>query len=75
MAYNESTFSYSISGTHFTVPVLLQILSGARSAQQLLPPGSVYTLPRNKPVEVSIAGGDYDSPVRNNSPLFVQVAY
>jgi iron transport multicopper oxidase len=77
MAYNASTFSYSINGATFippTAPVLLQILSGARSAQELLPPGSVYTLPRNKVIEISIPGGASDSPVRDSSPLFVQVA-
>jgi hypothetical protein len=34
MVYNASTFSYSINGAYFTppsAPVLLQILSGARS--------------------------------------------
>ena len=40
-----------------TVLVLLQILSGARRAQDLLPPGSVIPLPRNKVVELSIPGG------------------
>ncbi|KAF4610243.1 hypothetical protein D9613_010326 [Agrocybe pediades] len=51
------------SGTAFTinnvsfsppsVPVLLQILSGAQTAQDLLPSGSVYTLPPNQVVELS----------------------
>ncbi|KAI0737364.1 laccase C [Daedaleopsis nitida] len=36
------------------VPVLLQILSGAQNAQDLLPAGSVYSLPPNKTIEVSI---------------------
>lgn len=36
-----------------TVPVLLQILSGARQASELLPHGSVYTLPPNKVIEIS----------------------
>ena len=40
-----------------TVPVLLQILSGAQSAQNLLPAGSVYPLPPNQTIEVSIPGG------------------
>ena len=35
------------------VPVLLQILSGARQASQLLPSGSVYVLPQNKVIEIS----------------------
>ena len=36
-----------------TVPVLLQILSGARDASQLMPNGSVYVLPSNKVIELS----------------------
>ncbi|KAG2012198.1 laccase 2 [Coprinopsis cinerea AmutBmut pab1-1] len=45
-----------------TVPVLLQILSGARTPQELMPPGSIYTLPRNRVVELSIPGGSAGSP-------------
>ncbi|KAJ6590849.1 laccase 2 [Mycena sp. CBHHK59/15] len=45
-----------------TAPVLLQILSGAQSAQDLLPDGSVYTLPPNKVVEISIPGGSPGAP-------------
>jgi iron transport multicopper oxidase len=39
-----------------TTPVLLQILSGQQAAQDLLPTGSVYTLPSNKVIEVTIPG-------------------
>jgi iron transport multicopper oxidase len=39
-----------------TLPVLLQILSGAQSPQDLLPPGSVYALPPNKVIEINIPG-------------------
>jgi len=39
-----------------TVPVLLQILSGAQSAQDLLPSGSVYTLPKDATVQISLPG-------------------
>jgi iron transport multicopper oxidase len=66
MEYNATSVTYTINGATFvppTVPVLLQILSGARSAKELLPPGSVYTLPRGKVVELSIPGGAHDSPV------------
>lgn len=58
---------FKINGASFTppsAPVLLQILSGARTASSLLPPGSVYTLPPNKVVELSIPGGIAGSPVR-----------
>ncbi|KAF9067165.1 laccase 1 [Rhodocollybia butyracea] len=35
------------------VPVLLQILSGATSAHDLLPPGSVYNLPLNQTIQIT----------------------
>jgi len=41
-----------------TVPVLLQILNGARQASELLPPGSIYTLPPNKVIEISFPNPD-----------------
>ncbi|KAF5386580.1 hypothetical protein D9615_002148 [Tricholomella constricta] len=44
------------------VPVLLQILSGAKTAQELMPAGSIYTLPRNKVIEVTIPGGAPGAP-------------
>ncbi|KAJ7660594.1 laccase [Mycena rosella] len=44
------------------VPVLLQILSGAQSAQDLLPEGQVYALPANKVIEVVIPGGSAGFP-------------
>jgi iron transport multicopper oxidase len=34
--------------------VLLQILSGAQTAQELLPQGSVYSLPPNKVIQLSL---------------------
>ena len=40
-----------------SVPVLLQILSGARQASELLPNGSVYTLPPNKVIEINFPNG------------------
>ncbi|KAJ7456186.1 laccase 2 precursor [Mycena latifolia] len=62
---NETTLKWFMNGLTFvppTVPVLLQILSGARKAQELLPNGTVYTLPPNKVVEISIPGGGSGSP-------------
>ncbi|KAJ7171277.1 yellow laccase [Mycena filopes] len=56
---------FTFGGASFTsptAPVLLQILSGAQSAQDLLPPGSVYTLPPNKVIEISIPGGAIAAP-------------
>jgi iron transport multicopper oxidase len=49
--------NYTINGVEFqppSVPVLLQILSGAQSATDLLPAGSVYVLPKNKVIELTI---------------------
>nr|QMP96875.1 laccase A precursor [Cerrena sp.] len=37
------------------VPVLLQIMSGAQNAQDLLPSGSVIELPLNKDIEITLA--------------------
>jgi iron transport multicopper oxidase len=73
IGFNASSVSYSINGAKYvppTVPVLLQILSGARSAHDLLPAGAVYPLPLNKVIEISIPGGAQDSPVRNAPRLF-----
>ena len=38
-----------------TTPVLLQILSGAQSPQDLLPSKSIYALPRNKVIEINFS--------------------
>ncbi|KAF9445940.1 multicopper oxidase [Macrolepiota fuliginosa MF-IS2] len=51
MGFNPDTFRFNINGLIFippTVPVLLQIMSGARTAQELLPTGSVFVVERNK---------------------------
>jgi len=58
--------AFTVNNATFTppsVPVLLQILSGAHTAQELLPHGSVYTLPPNKVIEISMPGGSAGSPV------------
>ncbi|KXN87073.1 Laccase-1 [Leucoagaricus sp. SymC.cos] len=63
IAFNGKGFT--VNGATFTTPtapVLLQILSGARAASDLLPAGSVYTLPRNAVIEVSIPGGTIGAP-------------
>ncbi|KAJ3563205.1 hypothetical protein NP233_g9089 [Leucocoprinus birnbaumii] len=52
---------FSVNGAIWTTPptpVLLQILSGARSAKELLPSGSVYMLPANSVIELSIPARD-----------------
>ncbi|KAF7375301.1 Laccase lcc5 [Mycena sanguinolenta] len=51
---------FLINGVSFvppTTPVLLQILSGAETAASLLPAGSVYPLPSNSTIELSLPGG------------------
>ena len=72
--FDATLAKFTVNGVPFdppTVPVLLQILSGTYSAQDLLPPGSVYTLPPNKVIEVSIPAGNAapGGPVSNNSAL------
>ncbi|KAJ7353692.1 laccase A [Mycena albidolilacea] len=44
------------------IPVLLQLLSHTHTAQELLPKGSVYELPRDKVIEVTIPGGSIGGP-------------
>lgn len=56
-------FINNVSFVPPTVPVLLQILSGAKTAQELLPSGSVFVLPRNKSVEITVPGGSAGFPV------------
>nr|AOX15702.1 laccase 1 [Trametes hirsuta] len=56
MAFNFNGTNFFINGASFvppTVPVLLQIISGAQNAQDLLPSGSVYSLPANADIEIS----------------------
>ncbi|KAF7365969.1 Multicopper oxidase/laccase [Mycena venus] len=60
-----TTFKFLVNGAEFvppTAPVLLQILSGAHTAADLLPPGSIYTLPPNSVIEVSVPGGTPGAP-------------
>nr|ABN13592.1 LAC2 [Polyporus brumalis] len=47
---------FAINGATFTsptVPVLLQIMSGAQDVADLLPSGSIYSLPSNATIELS----------------------
>ncbi|KAH6897898.1 laccase 4 [Coprinopsis sp. MPI-PUGE-AT-0042] len=58
--FNVLGLKYTVNGTSYkspTVPVLLQIMSGAKTASELLPEGSLVTLPRNAVVEVTVPGG------------------
>ncbi|KAI0062714.1 laccase [Artomyces pyxidatus] len=56
---------FQVNGATFdppTIPVLLQILSGASSASSLLPAGSIYGVQPNKVVELVIPGGAVGGP-------------
>ena len=61
------TGTFFVNNYTFTppkVPVLLQILSGNTTAQTLVPKGSIYTLPKNKTIDLVIPGGSLGGPVR-----------
>jgi iron transport multicopper oxidase len=63
---NDARTRFLVNGASFeppTVPVLLQILSGAKKASDLLPAGSIYGLDPNKSVELTIPGGAIGGPV------------
>ena len=63
---NDNRTAFLVNGFIFeppTVPVLLQILSGAKNASQLLPAPSIYGLDANKSVELTIPGGAIGGPV------------
>ncbi|KAG2127556.1 laccase [Suillus bovinus] len=54
----NNTGSFYLNGVSFkppTIPVLLQILSGAQDPLQLLPNGSVFVLGANKVVELTLS--------------------
>jgi hypothetical protein len=56
---NSAGSAFQVNGVSFdppSVPVLLQILSGAQNASDLLPAGSIYGLEPNKSVELTIPG-------------------
>ena len=64
--FSATALNYTVNNASFippSVPVLLQIISGATTAQSLLPSGSVYVLPPNKVIEISMPGGSAGSPV------------
>jgi iron transport multicopper oxidase len=63
--FDFTSLKFKVNGATFdepNVPVLLQILSGANTPQSLLPAGSVYVLPSNKVIEISMPGGSTGSP-------------
>ncbi|KAF8073914.1 laccase [Lyophyllum atratum] len=61
--FDFTALHYTMNGASFTpptVPALLQILSGAQSAQDLLPQGSYYELPANKVIELTLPGSAFE---------------
>lgn len=65
MAFNYETGKFTINGNSFvspTVPVLLQIFSGAKKALDLLPLGNLIQLPANKVVQLSMPAGALAGP-------------
>ncbi|KAJ7301517.1 laccase 3 [Mycena albidolilacea] len=62
---DTADFRFALNNVSFVppnAPVLLQILSGAHTAQDLMPKGSIIELPPNKVIEVSIPGGSPGAP-------------
>jgi iron transport multicopper oxidase len=78
LGMTKNSTKFTMNGAEFippSVPVLLQILSGTRNAKHLLPKGSVYTLPPNKVIEVSIPPhGALGGPVRILSYVSIDCA-
>ncbi|KAE9405272.1 laccase [Gymnopus androsaceus JB14] len=71
--HNPPTFYLNnVSYEPPSIPVLLQVLSGKKHAQDLLPKGSVYTLPRNKVIEINffVHGHAFDVVKTSDSDSF-----
>lgn len=67
-------YHFTINGVSYVeppLPVLLQILAGARHPSQLLPSGSVYELPRGKVIELSIPATDLTIGGASGGPVSV----
>ncbi|EIM88718.1 laccase [Stereum hirsutum FP-91666 SS1] len=68
--------NFTVNGTSWEapgVPVLLQILSGAQRAQDLLPSGSIYPINANDTVEIilpGVAGAGTNHPVHLHGHAF-----
>lgn len=71
MLYQDANLKLLINGAAWespTVPVLLQILSGASSAQDLMPSASIIELPRDTVIQLSMPAGVAGGPVCFMSP-------
>ncbi|KAF9060315.1 laccase [Rhodocollybia butyracea] len=77
LTFNDDNVTFFMNNVTFippTVPVLLQILSSAQHAQDLLPEGSVYTLPKDKHAFDIVRASDnpeynFKNPVRRDVAL------
>lgn len=61
MGKNMTDYNFLINGAQYTspsIPILLQILSGTVPPWQVEPKGSVYTLPRDKLIEITFSPRD-----------------
>ena len=75
--FSATALNFTVNNASFvppSVPALLQIISGALTAQSLLPSGSVYVLPPNKVIEISMPGGSAGSPVSNKRCIHSRTA-
>ena len=60
LTLSQGAGGFTIDGVSYVspqLPVLLQILSGVTAPQDLLPSGSVISLPANSVIELSLPGG------------------
>ncbi|KAF9254733.1 laccase [Marasmius fiardii PR-910] len=58
--FNESVPNFLVNGQKFAAPsspVLLQILSGVTKPSDIMPGGTLYALPMNSSIELSMSGG------------------
>ncbi|KAF9459165.1 laccase 2 precursor, partial [Collybia nuda] len=63
--FDTRTRKFRMNGHSFTppnMPALLQIMSGTKTAQELMPKGSYYELPRGKVIELSLPGSQFGGP-------------
>ncbi|KAF8335681.1 laccase precursor [Cantharellus anzutake] len=58
---NHSFFMNGVTYQSPSVPIILQILNGA-DPRNLLPKGSVYILPKNSVIQISVPGGSLGAP-------------
>jgi len=64
-AFDQNCGMFTMNGVAFqppSIPVLLQILSGAQQASDLLPKGSIYGLEKDKSVELTIPALPFAGP-------------